>query len=348
MKKILIVTNIYPTGNNPHLGTFVRNIKLGLDKDFITEVICLTNSKNKIFSYLIFYLKTFYACLFKEHDLVYIHYTSHSSVGVLLARVIKRFSIISHVHGSDILREERVSRFKFYMKRIVSTACLKLSKYVISPSDYYKFDILISDYNIKEEKIFVSPSGGVDLTKFIPNTPSLKTATICLGFVGRLTEDKGILDFLFVLKMLKSNSVDFKAVIVGNGPLYDLVSRVSYSLNIQLIQKLEQEELVSIYNALDVFIFPSRRKTESLGLVGIEALACDIPVIAYDFAGPSHYINSQANGILVDKFKKMSIFTLISNFDTEIRPLTSMRESVLGFDSTLTSTKLNEFFKEVV
>ena len=59
-----------------------------------------------------------------------------------------------------------------------------------------------------------------------------------------------------------------------------------------------QEELVYLYNSLEFFCFPTYRRSESLGLVGIEAMSCGQIVIASNIAGPKDYINDEVNGYL--------------------------------------------------
>lgn len=50
------------------------------------------------------------------------------------------------------------------------------------------------------------------------------------------------------------------------------------------------------YSAIDIFCFPTYRKSDSLGLVGLEAMACGCIVIASNMAGPTSYIKDQENG----------------------------------------------------
>ncbi|TGV07620.1 glycosyltransferase, partial [Alcaligenaceae bacterium 429] len=61
---------------------------------------------------------------------------------------------------------------------------------------------------------------------------------------------------------------------------------------------MAQGELPSFYQSLDVFVFPTIRKEESLGLVGLEAMACGIPSICSDIGGIKTYIEDGVNGYL--------------------------------------------------
>jgi glycosyltransferase involved in cell wall biosynthesis len=59
---------------------------------------------------------------------------------------------------------------------------------------------------------------------------------------------------------------------------------------------ISQEKLVDIYNEVDIYIFPTWH--DSLGLTGVEAMACGTPIIASNVSGPSTYVESGRNGFL--------------------------------------------------
>jgi len=82
---------------------------------------------------------------------------------------------------------------------------------------------------------------------------------------------------------------------VGDGPLRKSLS--SAFPDIHFLGYKEKSELLEIYRSCDVFVFPSI--TDTLGLVNIEALACGLPVIAYDIDGPNTIVKNGVNGILV-------------------------------------------------
>ena len=61
-------------------------------------------------------------------------------------------------------------------------------------------------------------------------------------------------------------------------------------------RNLPAAQLYAHYRAADVFVFPSR--TDTLGLVQLEALACGVPVAAYPVQGPLDVIGDSAAGAL--------------------------------------------------
>jgi len=82
-------------------------------------------------------------------------------------------------------------------------------------------------------------------------------------------------------------------VVVGGGPALDKL-KAAYP-DVVFLGSKQGTELASTYAAADVFVFPSR--TDTFGLVNIEALACGLPVAAYPVAGPVDIIGLDGRGM---------------------------------------------------
>jgi glycosyltransferase involved in cell wall biosynthesis len=103
--------------------------------------------------------------------------------------------------------------------------------------------------------------------------------------VGRIALEKNLEAFL-------DADVPGSKVIVGDGPaLEDLRRRYPQA---HFLGSLAGEELASAYRAADTFVFPS--KTDTFGLVIIEALACGVPVAALPVAGPLDILGRNGRG----------------------------------------------------
>ena len=93
---------------------------------------------------------------------------------------------------------------------------------------------------------------------------------------------------------------NIQLIVVGDGSqredYYSLVKKMELENRIIYRPLLKQTELVYIYNALDLFVFPTFRESESLGLVGLEAMACECVVLTSDKYGPASYIRDGING----------------------------------------------------
>ncbi|MDE1830301.1 MAG: glycosyltransferase family 1 protein [Thaumarchaeota archaeon] len=168
--------------------------------------------------------------------------------------------------------------------------------------------ILVTTESMKQELIehkFKAPivvwSRGVDYEIFNPsrrfnsvhqneNRPPVKT----LLYVGRVSIEKNLEAFL---KLEMPNTIK---VIVGDGPArkkmedqYPYTAFLGYKDGIELAME--------IANA-DVFVFPS--KTDTFGIVMIEAAACGTPVAAYPVTGPIDFVKDGINGSLNENLEQ--------------------------------------------
>jgi glycosyltransferase involved in cell wall biosynthesis len=157
--------------------------------------------------------------------------------------------------------------------------------------------LLIATPSLERELIargFVPPvkrwSRGVDLTVFHPR-PKVETGykRPFLLYVGRISHEKGIDDFL----QLPSRGTKF---VVGDGPARECLER-KYPTAVFLGYR-KGRELGEIYANADLFVFPSR--TDTFGVVVIEALASGLPVAAYPVTGPGDIITDERFGDLDD------------------------------------------------
>jgi glycosyltransferase involved in cell wall biosynthesis len=117
---------------------------------------------------------------------------------------------------------------------------------------------------------------GVDAALFRPRPDAdLGLARPVFLTVGRVAIEKNIEAFL-------SLDLPGTKVVVGDGPLRpDLTRRFPDAV---FLGTRRGEELARVYAAADVFVFPSR--TDTYGLVLLEALASGVPVAAYPVSGP--------------------------------------------------------------
>jgi glycosyltransferase involved in cell wall biosynthesis len=106
-------------------------------------------------------------------------------------------------------------------------------------------------------------------------------------YVGRIAMEKSIEDFLAL-------DTPGTKVVVGDGPQREVLT-VKYP-NVRFLGTQRGEDLVRHYRAADVFVFPSR--TDTLGLVMLEALACGVPVAAYPVQGPIDVVGDSGVGVL--------------------------------------------------
>ncbi|MCE7566297.1 glycosyltransferase family 4 protein [Aliivibrio fischeri] len=294
--KIKFVSNLYPSKNKPYKGTFVRNVFEGFklqggDVSLLTLRDGSDNKLSKLIDYILFTWRAFVSGLkSNENDIHYIHYTSHSSLGLIIASLFKsknKLCVVSNVHGSDILPGN--SGIFSRVKIMLSKKILDESVLVISPSGYFK-RILSERYAIPEEKIIVSPSGGVDASVFNASRTVQKEFTF--GYVGRLEENKGVFELLEAFRVIQKSNPNSTLLFVGSGSCEAQLKEIASSMSgVTISQGVDQRELVSVYQSIKFLVFPSKA-SESLGLIPIEAMMCGTPVLSSTVGATKDYIVS--------------------------------------------------------
>jgi endonuclease/exonuclease/phosphatase family metal-dependent hydrolase/glycosyltransferase involved in cell wall biosynthesis len=124
---------------------------------------------------------------------------------------------------------------------------------------------------------------------------------LVVGHVGRLAPEKN-LTFLSqaVTKFLQRHR-RAHFLVVGGGPSEEVLRQVFHSAGLQdrlhLVGSLQGQPLVDAYHAMDVFAFASRSETQ--GMVLIEAMAAGVPVVAIDAPGAREVVIDGVNGRLL-------------------------------------------------
>lgn len=133
-------------------------------------------------------------------------------------------------------------------------------------------------------------SRGIDHDLFRPEGPPhplmAKLPGPILLNVGRVAPEKNLEAFL-------DADVPGSKVVVGDGPALESLKR-RYP-DAHFLGPMRGNELASAYRAADCFVFPSR--TDTFGLVVIEALACGVPVAAYPVTGPIDILGEDGCGV---------------------------------------------------
>jgi glycosyltransferase involved in cell wall biosynthesis len=166
---------------------------------------------------------------------------------------------------------------------------------------------------------------GVDTELFRPERAAeLDLPRPIFVSVGRLAVEKNLAAFLAL-------DLPGSKVIIGEGPqANELQSRFP---DAHFLGQLEGETLAAHIAAADVFVFASR--TDTFGIVQLEALACGVPVAAYPVPGPRDVIGSKPVGALDEDLKSAALKALtISRAGCRAFALTqSWEQSALQFIS---------------
>jgi glycosyltransferase involved in cell wall biosynthesis len=143
-------------------------------------------------------------------------------------------------------------------------------------------------------------SRGVDHCLFHPReTKALDLPRPIFLYVGRIAVEKN-------LAALLSLDLPGSIAIVGDGPARLAMQRLYPAVH--FLGPSIGEALAAIYASADVFVFPSR--TDTFGIVLIEALASGLPVAAYPVAGPLDVIGDSGAGALSEDLRAACLAAL--------------------------------------
>jgi len=141
---------------------------------------------------------------------------------------------------------------------------------------------------------------GVDLDIFqFKRSQRLQTTPPIFLYVGRVAVEKNVEAFV-------SLDLPGSKWVVGEGPALSAI-RARYP-GVSYLGVLNQNELAEVYAAADVFVFPS--KTDTFGLVLLEAMACGLPVAAYPVTGPLDVIGTSGAGAMDDDLRSACLKAL--------------------------------------
>jgi 1,2-diacylglycerol 3-alpha-glucosyltransferase/glucuronosyltransferase len=141
---------------------------------------------------------------------------------------------------------------------------------------------------------------GVDSLRFAPGPrDALDLPRPILLYAGRVAPEKNLEAFA-ALDLAGSR------VVVGDGPELGRL-RARYP-DVHWLGGQPHDSLARYYRAADVFVFPSR--TDTFGLVMLEAMACGCPVAAYPVTGPIDVVTPGVSGVLDDDLRQACLQAL--------------------------------------
>ena len=143
-------------------------------------------------------------------------------------------------------------------------------------------------------------SRGVDTELFRPRETSARQGTPPVFlYVGRLAPEKNIGAFLAL-------DLPGRKVVVGDGP--DRPRLEAQFPDATFLGVKTGPDLARIYSDADLFVFPSL--TDTYGIVLLEALACGVPVAAFDVAGPKDVLAEAGVGVLGQDLRAAALAAL--------------------------------------
>ena len=268
-----------------------------------TDSIQVSSFLRRGFSFIIdlFALLNLFLIVLRVKPTIIIYSTPKSAFLSALVSALCRTPIrIYQVWG---VRWQNFTGVKLWVVRSADFITIKLStKVIVVSKSVLEF---ISKYSETNKLVVLGPgsTAGVDMQIFFPDKPALAPrAKVKIGYVGRISNDKGITDLYDLFIKLTPQIPNLQLEIIGDLDLEDeipkkLVNDINSHSKIQWIQRTQQDELAVHMRSWDAQIFLSRR--EGLGNVILEAGACGIPTFCWDIIGTRDAIPNFAKNFLI-------------------------------------------------
>ncbi len=234
----------------------------------------------------------------KDMDVVHVQWPIPNGLGALFLKKIYGIPYINTVHGEEVYLSKRYHTV-FALKWFVNNS----TKTVANSSA--TMDSCLEN-GLEKEKLNIIPFG-VDINFYKPLKIPKDENTFQILSVGYLIERKGFEYLIRAVNEVLNKHKDVRLTIVGSGPLEEklksLITELKLENNAKIMKNVSDDELLQLYNSSDLFVLPSivdsQGNTEGLGVVLLEAMACELPVVGSDTGGIPDIIRHSETGLLV-------------------------------------------------
>ncbi len=334
---------IYTVSNRDDYAKKLEN------EGFIFEEIGLNNNSTNpfedlktVFNYFIIYKKI-------KPDVICHNAIKPNIYGTIAASLLK-IPTINNISGLGTLFikqsfSTRIAKwlYKFSQKRA--------SKVFFQNND--DLDLFVKNRLVKLSKCQVIPGSGVDTSKFIPIIRTQEKDSFHFLFVGRLLYDKGILEYIDAIKLLKKKYKNVSFSILG--PLYENNSTAinKETLNAWVSERIvnyfgETDNVKGFMEKADCIVLPSYR--EGMSKVLIEASSLGLPIVTTNVPGCRDVIIENETGFLCevksskDLAVKMEKMLLLSSEQRKKMSKKARKRAVEVFDINI----IIDYYKKAI
>jgi len=233
----------------------------------------------------------------ESFDIINTHFVLPTGpVGDALARFAHIPNVLS-VHGGDLYDPSKwMSPHRHLLFRVIVRRLLRRADIVIGQSQNTLQNV--SKYYTPELETKKIPLG-IPRPVFQPASREAFGFTddqVLLVTVGRLVARKAVDQLVAMMHELDTKNAVL--LIIGNGPrkasLQEQASALGVSRRVKFFDNVQDEKKFQLLQVADIFVSTSQH--EGFGLVFLEAMACGLPVVCYDFGGQTDFLTDGVTG----------------------------------------------------
>ena len=185
--------------------------------------------------------------------------------------------------------------------KVIIHSLMERAMYFLAHRLVLEFEHMIEHYNLQKYRYKIDIGGLYIDTSFFKESKKLIERTYQIGYTGRFSIEKGILEFTQSLPLILKGK-EVKAVMVGEGDLEDEIKEILINNNIRnevkLVGWIENRELSRYLNDVQIVIVPSY--IEGLPNIVLEAMACGCIVLATSVGGIPQVIKDGETGFIME------------------------------------------------
>tara|TARA_E500000178_G_scaffold212264_1_gene209514 strand:+ start:5445 stop:6692 length:1248 start_codon:yes stop_codon:yes gene_type:complete len=260
----------------------------------------------------------------KDYDII----IDNQSISYGMIEIQKRFPLVEIIHhpitfdfkfelASTKKIKYKISRYLWYSFLIMQKKVAPKLKTIVTPSKSSKNGI-VGEFNCKSSNITVI-NNGLDYEEFAPISNIERNKNRLITTASADVALKGLDFSLKALKLLKKNNPKIHLIIIGapkkNGHTEKLIKKLNIEDNVIFKKNISKEKIRELYSTSSIAIVSSLY--EGFGYPVIEAMSCEVPLIATNISSIPELVRSY--GILIDPQdeKKLSfnIEKVLNNYD---------------------------------
>lgn len=218
-----------------------------------------------------------------EYDIIHVHLPNPmTTLAIFLVR--PKAKIVLHWH-SDIVKQKYILKI---FNPLQNWLLKRADKIIATSPKYIEGSIPLKRYITKVESIPL----GIDPNKIVSSDEKVKSILKkyknkkIIFSLGRLEYYKG---FEYLIKAAQYLDDSYIILIGGTGSLYDELKKIIIEHDLEnkvtLLGRVSEDELGNYFQASDIFCLPSVAKSEAFGVVQLEAMCFNKPLIATKIVG---------------------------------------------------------------